>query len=70
MQSTSYTYDKRNRLSGATLPAGASLVVTNNEADQRTNLAYPNGTNLATTYLADGSAEAKLAEYLKPREWL
>lgn len=57
MQSTSYTYDKRNRLSGATLPAGASLVVTNNEADQRTNLAYPNGTNLATTYLADGSAD-------------
>ena len=55
--STSYAYDTRNRLSGATLPAGASLVITHNEADQRTNLAYPNGTNQGTTYLANGNVD-------------
>ncbi|HQZ36478.1 MAG TPA: DUF6531 domain-containing protein, partial [Ilumatobacteraceae bacterium] len=55
--STSYAYDNRNRLSGATLPAGANVTITSNEADQRTNLAYPNATNQATTYLANGNVD-------------
>jgi len=55
--STSYAYDNRNRLSGATLPAGANVTITSNEADQRTNVAYPNGTNQGTTYLTDGNVD-------------